>query len=190
VGLDARLVELVLAESLEISRTAPGVLVVKNRLGVVCANAGVDLSNARPVGAPEGTGPWALRLPESPDASAERLRDELVRRTASAPGVIISDSIGRPFRLGSVGVAIGLAGFPAVFDQRGQSDLFGRRLEHTVTALADQVAGAADLVAGQGAEGRGVVLVRGLRFPPSAHSARELLRPPEQDLYAAAPGKP
>jgi coenzyme F420-0:L-glutamate ligase/coenzyme F420-1:gamma-L-glutamate ligase len=102
-------------------------------------------------------------------------------------GVVISDSIGRPFRLGSVGAAIGLSGLPPLFDQRGSVDLFGMRLEHTVTALADQVAAAADLVAGQAAERRGVVHVRGLAFPVGQHSASELLRPPEQDLYANAP---
>jgi coenzyme F420-0:L-glutamate ligase / coenzyme F420-1:gamma-L-glutamate ligase len=186
VGLDERLVELVLRESQDISRTAPGVLIVKNRLGVVCANAGVDLSNARPLSAPEGSGPWALTLPASPDASAERLRAVLSERTREAVGVIISDSIGRPFRLGSVGAAIGLAGVPPLFDQRGAVDLFGMRLEHTITALADQVAAAADLVAGQAAERRGVVHVRGLGFPVGHHSASELLRLPDQDLYATA----
>jgi coenzyme F420-0:L-glutamate ligase/coenzyme F420-1:gamma-L-glutamate ligase len=187
VGLDERLVELVLRESVEISRTAPGVLVVKNRLGVVCANAGVDLSNALPLAAPEGSGPWALTLPESPDASAERLRAALHERSGAAVGIVISDSIGRPFRLGSVGAAIGLAGLPPLFDQRGSVDLFGMRLEHTVTALADQVAAAADLVAGQAAERRGVVHVRGLSFSVGRHSANELLRPPDQDLYATLP---
>jgi coenzyme F420-0:L-glutamate ligase/coenzyme F420-1:gamma-L-glutamate ligase len=184
VGLDARLVSLILEETTEISRTAPGVLIVRNRQGVVCANAGVDLSNARPARAEPGSGPWALRLPEAPDASAERLRAELHSRTRAAIGVVVSDSIGRPFRLGSVGAAIGLAGLPALCDQHGSRDLFGVRLEHTLTAFADQVATAADLVAGQGAERRGVVHVRGLTFPAGAHSAKELLRKREQDLYA------
>jgi coenzyme F420-0:L-glutamate ligase/coenzyme F420-1:gamma-L-glutamate ligase len=188
VNLDERLVELVLRESLEVSRTAPGVLIVKNRLGVVCANAGVDLSNARPLDAEEGSGPWALTLPVAPDASAERLRLALQERSQGGPvGVIISDSIGRPFRLGSVGAAIGLSGLPALFDQRGSIDLFGMRLEHTITALADQVASASDLIAGQAAERRGVVHVRGLTFPAGAHSARELVRPAEQDLYMGPP---
>lgn len=187
VSLDERLVELVLRESVEVSRTAPGVLIVKNRLGVVCANAGVDLSNARPLDALEGSGPWALTLPEAPDASAEKLRGALSARSQGPIGIIISDSIGRPFRLGSVGAAIGLSGLPALFDQRGFVDLFGMRLEHTITALADQVASAADLVAGQAAERRGVVHVRGLTFPAGEHSARELVRPVEQDLYMSTP---
>ena len=185
--LDPRVVELVLAESIEISRLARGVLITRNRHGVVCANAGVDLSNARPGDAPAGTGPWALRLPEAPDDSAQRLCHALTERSGVRVGVIISDSVGRPFRLGSVGVALGLAGMPALWDQRGSSDLFGMRLEHTVTALADQVATAADLVAGQAAEARGVVHVRGLRFPSASQRATDLVRPADLDLYAAIP---
>jgi coenzyme F420-0:L-glutamate ligase/coenzyme F420-1:gamma-L-glutamate ligase len=185
IGLDPRVVELVLRESVEISRTGPGVLIVKNRLGVVCANGGVDLSNAQPLGEAPGPGPWAVALPLDPDLSAERLRSALFDRSGENVGVIVSDSLGRPFRLGSVGAAIGLAGIPAVWDQRGSADLFGMRLEHTITAFADQIAAASDLVAGQAGERRAVVHVRGLRFPPREHTARELVRPPELDLYAA-----
>jgi coenzyme F420-0:L-glutamate ligase/coenzyme F420-1:gamma-L-glutamate ligase len=185
--LDARVVELVLRESVEISRTGPGVLIVKNRLGIVCANGGVDLSNAQPLGDAPGRGPWAVTLPLDPDLSAERLRAALSKQRGENVGVIVSDSLGRPFRLGSVGAAIGLAGIPAVWDQRGSADLFGMRLEHTITAFADQIAAASDLVAGQAGERRAVVHVRGLRFPASEHTARELVRPPELDLYAARP---
>lgn len=185
VGIDERVVELVLRESVEISRTGHGVLIVKNRLGIVCANGGVDLSNAQPLEAAPGSGPWAIALPEDPDRSAVRLQKALSDRSGTAVGVILSDSLGRPFRLGSVGAAIGLAGVPAVWDQRGSTDLFGMRLEHTMTAFADQIAAAADLVAGQAGERRGVVHVRGLRFAPKDHTARELVRPPELDLYAA-----
>ncbi len=102
----------------------------------------------------------------------------------AAIGVVISDSFGRPFRFGTVGAAIGVAGLPALWDRRGEPDLFGRVLEHTITALADQVAAAADLVAGQAAEARGLVVVRGLSFPVGDHSAAALLRSPEEDLYA------
>jgi coenzyme F420-0:L-glutamate ligase/coenzyme F420-1:gamma-L-glutamate ligase len=98
-------------------------------------------------------------------------------------GVVITDSFGRPFRLGTVGVAIGVAGLPPLWDRRGELDLFGRALEHTITALADQVAAVADLVAGQAAEGRPVVVVRGLRFDPSDEGAVALLRPAKEDLY-------
>jgi coenzyme F420-0:L-glutamate ligase/coenzyme F420-1:gamma-L-glutamate ligase len=183
IGKDPRMVELILRESLQVSRSAPGVLIVRHRLGFVSANAGIDCSNAVPEGAPEGTGPWALLLPEAPDASAEKIRATLEKSWTADIGVVISDSFGRPFRLGTVGAAVGVAGIPALWDRRGEPDLFGRILESTITALADQVAAAADLVAGQAAERRAVVLVRGLSFPVGTHSASELLRDPKQDLY-------
>lgn len=186
VGKDPRVVELVLRESIAISRQAPGVLIVRHRLGFVVANAGIDASNAVPPGAPAGSGPWALLLPEAPDASAAAIR---ARAESEAPagtrvGVVITDSFGRPFRMGTVGVAIGVSGLPPVWDRRGEPDLFGRTLEQTITALADQVAAVADLVAGQAAEGRPLVLVRGLRFDPVTQPASTLLRKPEEDLYA------
>lgn len=180
-GKDPRLVELILRESTGVSRVTGQAIVVRHRLGFIAANAGIDMSNTRPRGHGDG-GPWALLLPLDPDASAERLRAALAPQ--GGVGVILSDSFGRPFRLGTVGVAVGLAGLPALWDQRGNPDLFGRTLEQTITALADQVAAAADLVAGQAAEGRPVVHVRGLRFPPGEHSARELVRPAKEDAYA------
>jgi coenzyme F420-0:L-glutamate ligase/coenzyme F420-1:gamma-L-glutamate ligase len=186
VGKDPRLVELVLRESTAISRQASGVLIVRHRLGFVVANAGIDASNAVPPGAPAGSGPWALLLPDAPDASAAAIRSRI---EADAPGgtrvgVVITDSFGRPFRMGTVGVAIGVSGLPPLWDRRGEPDLFGRALEQTITALADQVAAVADLVAGQAAEGRPLVLVRGLRFDPVTQPASTLLRKPEEDLYA------
>lgn len=180
IDKDARVIELILRESTSISRKARGVLVVRHRLGFVSANAGVDLSNAAPHGESE---PHALLLPLDPDASAARLRERL-QPAGCTIGVVISDSHGRPFRLGTVGVAIGVAALPALHSQVGHTDLDGRVLEATVTALADQVAAAADLLAGQADEGRPVVLVRGLRFAEQATSARALQRLPEQDLYA------
>jgi len=181
---DPRTVELILRESIAVSRTAPGVLVVRHRLGFISANAGIDSSNALPAGAPDGSGPWALLLPTAPDDSADRIRVALRDASGAALGVVISDSFGRPFRLGTVGAAIGVAGLPPLWDRRGEVDLFGRVLEHTITALADQVAAAADLVAGQAAEARGVVVVRGLTFTVGEHSATELVRAAEEDLYA------
>lgn len=186
VGKDPRLVELVLRESSAISRQAPGVLIVRHRLGFVVANAGIDASNAVPPDAPAGTGPWALLLPDAPDASAAAIRARI--ETEAQPGVrvgvVITDSFGRPFRMGTVGVAIGVSGLPPLWDRRGEPDLFGRTLEQTITALADQVAAVADLVAGQAAEARPLVLVRGLRFDPVTQPASTLLRKPEEDLYA------
>jgi coenzyme F420-0:L-glutamate ligase/coenzyme F420-1:gamma-L-glutamate ligase len=183
-GHDPRHVELILGESVAVSRAKRNVLVVRHRLGFVVANAGIDFSNAAPADAPPGSGPWALLLPEAPDATAELLRERLAAATSARIGVVISDSFGRPFRLGSVGVAIGCAGLPPLWDQRGALDLHGRTLEHTMTALADQVAACADLVAGQADEGRALVLVRGLQFSPSLDAARTLCRPADEDLYA------
>lgn len=187
---DARVVELILSESTAVSRAARGVLVVRHRLGMVAANAGIDQSNAVPPGATPGSGPWALLLPRDPDATAARVRAALAERAGADVGVVISDSMGRPFRLGTVGAAIGVAGLPALVDGRGQPDLFGRRLQATITALADQIAAAADLVAGQADEGRGIIHVRGVAWPRppgldgTAPGARGLVRAPEQDLYA------
>ncbi|HWN70235.1 MAG TPA: coenzyme F420-0:L-glutamate ligase [Haliangium sp.] len=181
VDRDARLVELILRESTAVSRTARGVLVVRHRLGFVAANAGIDQSNAMPPGAAPGSGPWVLLLPEDPDATAARLRAALGERSGAGGadvGVIISDSMGRPFRLGTVGAAIGVAGLPALVDGRGQPDLFGRPLMATVTALADQIAAAADLVAGQADEGRGAIHVRaGWCARPSRTSTHERVAP-------------
>jgi coenzyme F420-0:L-glutamate ligase/coenzyme F420-1:gamma-L-glutamate ligase len=185
VGKDPRLVELILRESTAVSRQTRGVLIVRHRLGFVVANAAIDASNALPAGAPAGSGPWVLLLPESPDSSAAAIRAQVESAAGGARvGIVITDSFGRPFRLGTVGMAIGVAGLPPLWDRRGETDLFGRPLEQTITALADQVAAVADLVAGQAAEARPLVLVRGLRFDPSAESAGALLRKPEEDLYA------
>jgi coenzyme F420-0:L-glutamate ligase/coenzyme F420-1:gamma-L-glutamate ligase len=185
VGKDPRVVELILRESTTISRQGRGVLVVRHRLGFVTANAGIDASNAVPPDAASGSGPWVLLLPEAPDASAAAIRARLEAGAGGGRiGVVITDSFGRPFRLGTVGVAIGVSGLPPLWDRRGEPDLFGRPLEQTVTALADQIAAVADLVAGQAAEARPIVLVRGLRFDPSMEPASALLRKPEEDLYA------
>jgi coenzyme F420-0:L-glutamate ligase / coenzyme F420-1:gamma-L-glutamate ligase len=177
-GHDPRHVEAILRESVAVSRVTRNVLIVRHRRGFVVANAGLDFSNAQPPRA-IGRGPWVLALPVDPDASAARLRAEL------GVAVVISDSFGRPFRLGSVGVAIGAAGLPALHDHAGRRDLHGRPLEHTATALADQVAATADLVAGQADEARGAILIRGLRFAAETrYTAQDLIRPKDQDLYA------
>jgi coenzyme F420-0:L-glutamate ligase/coenzyme F420-1:gamma-L-glutamate ligase len=191
-GKDPRLVQLILEEASAVSRTAPGVIIVRHRLGFVSANAGIDESNVRGSYVPPGpdapghqAGPWVLLLPRDPDASARAVRSAIRARFGSDVGVVISDSLGRPFRLGTVGAAIGVAGLPPLWDQRGAVDLHGRTLQHTVTALADQVAAAADLLAGQANEGRPAVVVRGLHYTPQDDAgASALVRAPEQDLYA------
>lgn len=184
---DPRLTELVLGESVAVSRARPGVLITRHRQGFVSANAGIDRSNVAPPtpGAPAGDA--ALLVPHDPDQSARRLRDAIFAELGVEVGVLVTDSLGRPFRIGTVGAALGLAGVPALRDQRGEPDLHGRLLQQTVTAFADQVAAVADLVSGQAAEATPVVLIRGLRFPapePGNDTAQALCRPAEGDLYA------
>lgn len=183
-GKEPRLVELILRESASISRQAKNTLVVRHRLGFIAANAGIDCSNSVPPSAAADSGPWALLLPTDPDGQAEQIRRELSQRSGSAIGVVITDSLGRPFRQGTVGAAIGVAGLPALWDRRGEPDIYGRKLETTITALADEVAAAAGLISGQAAEGRPVIHIRGLRFSVGSHRASELYRLPHEDLYA------
>jgi coenzyme F420-0:L-glutamate ligase/coenzyme F420-1:gamma-L-glutamate ligase len=174
---DPRIVELVLSESESISRMAPGVMVVRHRLGFVSAMAGIDQSNV------DGSEDRVLLLPLDPDVSARALRSRLYEFTDADVGIVISDSHGRPFRMGNVGVAIGAAGVPALLDFRGSQDLFGRALKISVQGYADMIASASNLLTGEGCEGRPVVLLRGLEFLAQDGSAAELNRPPEQDLY-------
>ncbi len=183
VGKDPRLVEVVLWDTEAISRKPKGALIVRHRTGHVSANAGIDQSNLRPAHATQASGPWVLRLPEDADTSAEHLRACLHASFGVAVGVIISDSFGRPFRQGTIGQAIGVAGFPAIFDQRGRRDLHGRILETTITSPADQLAAVSDLVAGQADEARPAVHVRGLRFRPDTSNGRSICRPIDGDLY-------
>ena len=165
-----------------ISRSAKGILIVRHRLGFISANAGIDLSNAAPA---EGCGgEWALLLPEAPDASARRLSQALSQQLGARVAVVISDSHGRPFRLGSVGIALGAFGLPPLVDHAGRVDLDGRPLLHTATALADQVACAADLLLGQADEARGAAWVQGIEATWCEDGATALLRPRDQDLYA------
>lgn len=175
---DPRLVELILHESQGVSRMRRDVLIVRHRLGFTLANAGIDHSNVGREGED-----WVLLLPEDPDQSARQIRDAIAQQTGVALGVVISDSHGRPFRMGTVGAAIGLAGFAAVWDRRGERDLYGRELEVTVTGLGDEIAAAAGLLSGQAAEGLPVVLVRGLSLPDGEGQAFDLVRAPEFDLY-------
>ena len=175
---DPRLVELVLQESTEISRMRGEVLIVRHRLGFTLANAGIDHSNTG-----KGDEEWVLLLPEDPDASAATLREQIAERIGVRPAVVITDSHGRPFRMGTVGVAIGLAGLPAVWDRRGERDLSGRLLRVTVTGLGDEIAAAAGLVSGQAAEGFPVVLMQGFPLPDGDGLASDLVRPTDLDLY-------
>jgi coenzyme F420-0:L-glutamate ligase/coenzyme F420-1:gamma-L-glutamate ligase len=180
-GKDPRLVEVALSEAVGISRMRMGILVTRHRLGFVSANAGIDHSNVGPDGED-----WVLLLPIDPDSSAARLREALHAATSVAPGIVISDTHGRPHRLGNVGVAIGAAGIPALLDLRGRDDLFKRKLQYTDIGLADEFAAAADLLSGQANEGLPVTLIRGWRLPPGAPTdgcAADLIRPLDLDLY-------
>ena len=176
---DPRVVELILQESDEISRMRQGVLIVRHRLGFTSANAGIDRSNVAQIGADE----TVLLLPLDPDASAAQLREEIKAKLGVQVGVVITDSHGRPFRMGTVGVAIGVAGIPALWDRRGEPDLYGYQLQHTDIGVADEIAAAAGLLMGQAAEGMPVVLVRGLNLPITEGKATDLVRPKEMDLY-------
>ncbi len=175
-GKDARLVELILQESTEIVRQRQNLLIVRHRLGFNLANAGIDASNI-------GGSDNVLLLPLDPDASAARVRTAIRERTGVNLGVLIVDSFGRPWRMGTVGTAIGMSGMPGVIDLRGVADLNGRPLRVTEIGFADELAAAASLVMGQAAEGTPVVLARGVPYSRREGSARELLRPKHMDLF-------
>ncbi len=176
-GHDPRLVEAILSESAAVSRMARHVLITRHRLGFVSANAGIDHSNCAED--PE----VILLLPHDPDRTAQALRAGLSARFAVDLPVVIADSHGRPHRWGTVGVAVGVAGLPAIEDWRGRPDLYGRALQHTEIGLADMIASAATLAMGQAAEGIPAVLVRGLVFSRRDGSAAEIYRTADHDLY-------
>ena len=181
VDKDVRLLELILRESKEVLRTRGEVIIVEHRLGFICANAGIDHSNVRQK--MDNEDQWVLLLPEDPDASAQKLRERLEAASGARLGVMIIDSHGRAWRLGTVGVAIGLSGMPGLVDLRGQPDLFDFKLQVTQVGAADELAAAASLVMGQAAEGTPVVHVRGFPYPLREGSSTELLRPKELDLF-------
>jgi coenzyme F420-0:L-glutamate ligase/coenzyme F420-1:gamma-L-glutamate ligase len=183
---DPRLVEVILGESAQVLRTRPGVMIVEHRLGFICASAGVDHSNVEPDYSQAGDetgGDWVLLLPENPDASAHRLRLALQAASGKKLGLLIIDSHGRAWRLGTVGITIGLSGLPGVVDLRGEPDLFDIPLQITQVGAADELAAAASLMMGQAAEATPVVHVRGFPYDMREASLAELLRPKEQDMF-------
>jgi coenzyme F420-0:L-glutamate ligase/coenzyme F420-1:gamma-L-glutamate ligase len=181
VDKDPRLVELILRESTEVVRHRRDVLIVAHRLGLVMANAGIDMSNVQH----EAADDTALLLPEDPDAACAALRSALKAATGADVAVIINDSHGRAFRNGTVGVAIGASGLAALSDQRGRRDLFGRRLQITEVGIADEIAAAASLLMGQADEGRPIVLARGLPLARAEGNAAQLIRAKAMDLFRA-----
>lgn len=178
-GKDPRFVEVVLSESSDVIRIAPNVLIVAHRLGFIMANAGIDQSNIEHTNGADRV----LLLPKNPDAAATTLKDALDAAFGVSCGVIINDSFGRPWRNGVTGVALGSAGIPSLIDMVGSPDMFGRKLQMTEIALADEVAAGASLVMGQAAEGLPAVLVRGLDLRAPARPASALIRDRAKDLF-------
>jgi len=180
VGKDARVVQVVLDDSNAVLRVRRGLLVVEQRSGWVCANAGVDRSNIQP----EADSEYLALLPADADASAEAIRNRLAELTGVAPAVIINDSHGRAWRIGTVGTAIGCAGLAPIWDQRGLCDLFGYELVSSEECIADELAAAASLLMGQSNEGRPVIVIRGYTPPPIPPApARTILRPAHMDAF-------
>jgi coenzyme F420-0:L-glutamate ligase/coenzyme F420-1:gamma-L-glutamate ligase len=182
VNKDPRLVELILRESDEVVRYRRDVLIVAHRLGFVMANAGIDLSNIE-----QGSGDdTALLLPENPDATCSQLRKTIKALSGADVAVIINDSHGRAFRNGTVGVAIGASGLPALTDLRGHADLYRRQLQSTEVAIADEIASAASLLMGQADEGRPIVVARGIPMKRRNGTAAELIRAKNLDLFRSS----
>lgn len=175
---DARLAQLILDESTEVLRKLPGVAIVRHRLGFVCASAGIDQSNID-----HADGEQALLLPKDPDLSAAQLRAKLRQRTGVNLAVLITDSHNRPWRLGTVGVAIGAAGLAVLEDFRGGVDLYGRELKVTLTNRADAIAAAATLLMGETTERIPLVLAKGLPAQASQDTASQIVRPLAEDLF-------
>jgi coenzyme F420-0:L-glutamate ligase/coenzyme F420-1:gamma-L-glutamate ligase len=175
---DPRLVQLILNESTEVLRKKPGVLIIRHKLGLVGAHAGIDQSNIE-----HGKAEAALLLPEDPDATAARLHREISDRCHNHIGILISDSTNRPWRLGTVGVAIGAAGLCVLDDHRGGTDLYGRELKVTLINRADSIVNAAMLVMGETTERIPAAIVRGFSSKPSDDNAAMIYRPVEDDLF-------
>ena len=175
---DARLVELIIQESNEIIRIQNGVIIVEHNLGHILANAGIDQSNIE-----NGDG-HVLLLPKNPNKSADQIRRDLELSLGVKVGVIITDSMGRAWRLGTTGHAIGSSGVKTIIDLRGKSkDLFGRELKTTLICCADQIASAAALVTGESNEGKPVAIVRGIDMPSDSDNVNDLSRPKKEDLF-------
>ena len=175
LGKDPRMVQVVMDESVRTVRAVPGVLIVETRHGLICANAGVDASNV-----PGDDS--VTTLPVDPDASAGRIRARLEDHAGGSMAVIVSDSFNRPWREGSMNVAIGVSGLEPLADLRGREDDHGRALAATLVSLADELASAAQIVMGE--IGRvPVAIIRGVDYKPGVSGAGVLLRPPERDLF-------
>jgi coenzyme F420-0:L-glutamate ligase/coenzyme F420-1:gamma-L-glutamate ligase len=176
-GKDPRLVQITLDQANYVLRYRPNLLVVEHKLGMVMANAGIDQSNI------DGAGEQVLLLPEDSDRSAESLADGLEALSGTRPAVLITDSVGRAWRIGTGGIAIGCAGIRSVNDIRGDDDMMGRELKVSIVGHGDQLASAACVAMGEGSEGTPVVLIRGLPVEAEPLPASALVRPAEDDMF-------
>lgn len=181
-GKDPRLIKAILEESKKIIRTAPNTVIAEHKNGFICANAGIDHSNVK---IEEGDAPddWLLLLPVNSDKSASEIRASMEAASGKKIAVLIIDSHGRPWRVGTVGMTIGVSGMPALVDLRGKPDLFGRKLQITQVAAADELAAGASLMMGQADEASPVVHVRGFPYDLREGELAELIRPEDQDLF-------
>jgi len=179
IGKDPRHIQAVLSESTEVVRYRKNVLIVAHRLGFVMANAGIDESNIDHAGHAHRV----LLLPHDPDGTCVEIKRAMGREFGVSIGVIINDSFGRPWRNGVVGVALGCAGLPALLSLIGEPDLFGRPLQTTEIAVADELAAAASILMGQGAEGSPVVHIRGYKTEAPSKPAEALVRPKSMDMF-------
>jgi len=173
-GKDPRLVELILSESKRIVRMQDSVIIVESNHGFVCANAGIDESNVR-----DG---YVTMLPEDPDQSADKLKKQIEQRTKKNTAVIISDTFGRPFRLGQTNIAIGIAGMEPIIDYKGKPDTFGKILQVTAIAVADELCSASELVMGK-VENCPVAIIRNFKFDFSDAKIQKIIRPKTEDLF-------
>ena len=173
-GKDPRLVELILSESKRIVRMENGVIIVETKHGFVCANAGIDESNVK-----DG---YATLLPDDPDKSANLLKDRIKQKTGKNVAVIISDTFGRPFRLGQTDVAIGIAGLEPILDYNGKPDTFGKIMQVTAIAIADEICSTSELVMGK-VQKCPIAVIRNYNFSSSTAKIQEMLRSDHDDLF-------
>jgi len=176
-GKDPRLVQLILDESKEVLRVGDTVIVVETKDGNICASAGIDVSNVC------GDESIVGLLPKDPDQEADKIRVSLKKITGKEVAVIISDTQGRPFRSGAIGVAIGVSGMKPLWKRAGEKDLYGYELKSSIIATADEAASAASLLMGQADEGIPIVVIRGARYLKGEGSSKELMREKEKDLF-------
>jgi len=173
-GKDPRLVELILSESKRIVRMENGVIIVETKHGFVCANAGIDESNVE-----DG---YATLLPNDPDRSANLLKEKIKQKTGKNVAVIISDTFGRPFRLGQTDIAIGIAGLEPILDYNGKPDTFGKIMQVTAIAVADEICSASELVMGK-IQKCPIAVIRNYNFNSSTAKIQEMLRSDHDDLF-------